>query len=128
MGEISAGVGWIGVIVGAIGAFLAGWLWYSPLLFGKKWAADNGLELGTANDMPAVAMVSQFLGLLIVSWFVGVTAVSNLLFTAILALVGFAVLLFSTGSFAKKTLYVRLVDSGYWIVAFVAMIIAQGIF
>lgn len=128
MGEITQGVSWIGVFVGAVGAFLAGWAWYSPMLFGKKWAADNGLQLGTASDMPAVAMASQFIGLLLVSWFVGVTAVSSALFTAILALAGFAVLLFSTGSFAKKSMYVRLVDSGYWVVAFIVMIIAQGIF
>ena len=38
MGELTMGVSWLGVIVGAVAAFLVGWLWYSPVLFGKRWA------------------------------------------------------------------------------------------
>lgn len=128
MAELTTGVSWLGVIVGAIASFLAGWLWYSPLLFGKKWAEGNGLQLGTASDMPAAAMIAQIIGLLLMSWFVGVTAVSNALLTVILATIAFTVLQYSGGLFAKKTAYVRLVDGGYWIVALIVMIICQGIF
>ena len=45
MGEITMGVSWLGVIAGAIVAFLAGWLWFSPMLFGKTWAAGHGVDL-----------------------------------------------------------------------------------
>ena len=50
-----ANVNWLAVIVGAVAAFLAGWLWYSPRLFGVKWAEGSRVELGSANEMPAFA-------------------------------------------------------------------------
>ncbi|MEJ6500328.1 MAG: hypothetical protein QNL16_04010 [Rhodobacterales bacterium] len=38
MMEITSGVSWSGVVAGAVASFLLGWLWFSPMLFGKKWA------------------------------------------------------------------------------------------
>ena len=127
MGELTTGVSWLGVIVGAVAAFLLGWLWFSPKLFGPKWAEGVGVEMGTADEMPVGAMVSQIIGLLLMSWFVGVTAVSNALLTVILATVAFTVLAYSGGMFSKKSGYARNVEAGYWIVSLVVMIICQGI-
>ncbi|MEM7463145.1 MAG: DUF1761 domain-containing protein [Pseudomonadota bacterium] len=127
MAELMNGVNWIAVVVGAVVAFLAGWLWYSPTLFGKKWAEGNGLELGTASEMPVGAMVAQVVGLLLLSWFVGVTAASNALATVILATIAFTVLAYSGGLFRKNNTYVRNVDAGYWILAVVVMIVVQGL-
>ena len=59
MAELTTGVSWLAVIVGAVVSFLAGWLWYSPKLFGPKWADGVGVEMGTASEMPVVAMASQ---------------------------------------------------------------------
>lgn len=128
MGEIIDGVSWIAVLVGAVAAFLVGWLWYSPVLFGKQWAAGNGIELGTASSMPVGAMVTQALGLFLVSWFVGVTAVDSALLTFILAVIGFGVLQASGGLFTKKPGNVVAIDFGYLIVAAAVMFIAQAIF
>ncbi len=127
MAELMNGVNWIAVVVGAVVAFFAGWLWYSPILFGKKWAEGNGLELGTASEMPVGAMVAQVVGLLLLSWFVGVTAASNLLATVILATIAFTVLAYSGGLFRKNNTYVRNVDAGYWILAVIVMIVVQGL-
>lgn len=128
MEELITGVSWLAVIAGAILSFLAGWLWYSPKLFGLKWAEGVGVKMGTASEMPVGAMVSQLIGLILMSWFVGVTAVSNALFTVILATLAFVVLAYSGGMFAKKSNYARNVDAGYWIVSLVIMIVCQGIF
>lgn len=128
MQEILTGVSWVGVISGAVASFLVGWAWYSPMLFGKQWAEGVGVELGNANDMPAGAMAAQIIGLFLMSWFVGVTAVNNMLFTVILATLAFTVLAYSGGMFTKKSASARLVEGGYWIVALVVMIIAQGVF
>ncbi len=128
MAELTTGVSWLGVIVGAVVSFLAGWLWYSPKLFGPKWAEGVGVEMGTANEMPAGAMASQGLGLLLMSWFVGVTAASEALLTVILGTVAFTVLAYSGGMFRKNSAYARNTDAGYWLVALVVMIICQGIF
>ena len=128
MGELTANVSWLGVIVGAIVAFLLGWLWFSPKLFGTKWAEGVGVEMGSADEMPMGAMGVQAVGLLLMSWFVGVTAANNALLTVILATVAFSVLLWSGGAFAKKSPYSRNVESGYWIAALAVMIVFQGIF
>lgn len=127
MSELTMGVNWIAVITGAVIAFLLGWLWYSPKLFGTKWAQGVGIDLGGAHEMPKVALLMQAVGLFLMSWFVGVTAVSQALFTVILATVAFTVLAYSGGAFAQKSAYSRAVDAGYWIVALVIMIVCQGV-
>jgi len=126
--EITTGVIWIAVVLGAVGSFLVGWLWYSPILFGKKWAEGNGLGSDDASGMPFAAMGANFIGLFLMSWFVGVTAVSSALLTVILATVAFTVLAFSGGMFAKKPTSVLVIDAGYWLAAFVVMFIFQMIF
>ncbi|AKI01166.1 Protein of unknown function (DUF1761) [Hoeflea sp. IMCC20628] len=127
MSELTTGVSWLAVIIGAVVSFLAGWLWYSPILFGPKWAKGVGVEMGTANDMPFAAMAAQFLGLLLMSWFVGVTAATNALSTVILATLAFTVLAYSGGLFTRKPAYARNVDAGYWIIALVIMTLSQGL-
>lgn len=128
MDEITNGVSWLAVLVGAVLSFLLGWLWYSPKLFGTKWAEGSGVKMNSADKMPTAAMASQGLGLLLMSWFVGVTANSNALYTVILATLAFTVLQFSGNSFSGKSSYARLVDAGYWIAALVVMIVCEGIF
>jgi hypothetical protein len=128
MQEIMTDVNWLAVIAGAVAAFIVGWLWYSPILFGKTWAAGNGVEMGTAQTMPAAAMVMQFLGLLLLSWFVGVTAVESKLLTFVLAVLAFGILSASGGLFAKKPGAVVAIDFGYLISAAIVMFIAQAIF
>lgn len=128
MSELTTGVNWLAVIVGAVAAFLAGWLWFSPMVFGKKWAAGSGVTMGSAGKMPVAAMAAQALGLVLMSWFVGVTAVASHLLTVILATVAFGVLQWSGGTFSGKTAYARNVDAGYWILALVLMILTQGLF
>ena len=128
MQEITMGVSWIGVVAGAVVAFLAGWLWYSPMLFGKTWAAGNNVEMGTAQSMPVGAMVSQAIGLLLVSWFVGVTAVESRLATLVLAVLAFGILNASGSMFARKPGAVIAIDFGYLVLAAIVMIVAQAVF
>ncbi len=128
MGELMEGVNWLGVIAGTVVAFLAGWLWYSPKLFGTKWAEGSRVQLGNANEMPVGAMIAQVIGLFLMSWLVGVTMASNAVWTAILATLAFAILAYSGSMFSQKTAYARVVDFGYWIVALVIMVICQSLF
>lgn len=128
MDTLMLNVSWLGVVVGAVGSFLIGWLWYSPKLFGPKWADGVGVEMGTANEMPVGAMVSQMAGLLLMSWLVGVGAASGDYSIAILATLAFVVLAYSGALFAKKPAYARNVEAGYWLVSLVVMIVCQGFF
>ncbi len=128
MGEIITGVSWLAVIVGAVLSFVLGYFWYSPALFGVKWAEGSRVELNTADKMPIAAMVAQGVGLLLMSWFVGVTANANALYTVILATVAFTALAYSGNAFSGKSSYARLADAGYWIGCLVIMIVCQVIF
>lgn len=128
MEEILTGVSWAAVFVGAIVSFLVGWLWYSKILFGVGWAEGVGVKMGNAKEMPTIAMVSQILGLFLMSWFVAVTAASSHLLTVILATVAFTTMAYATSVFAHHSSYARNVNAGYWLVALVIMIICNGIF
>jgi len=119
---------WTAVIVGTVVAFLAGWAIYSPRFFGKGWAEGSGVELGSASKMPVAAMISQLVALFVLALVVGMTAQTNALWTAILAILAAGLFGFSGSTFTGKSMYARLVDLGYVIVAGVIMIICQGIF
>ncbi|KLN59655.1 hypothetical protein WH96_16550 [Kiloniella spongiae] len=120
-------INWIAVLVGTVVSFLVGWAWYSPLLFGKKWAEGSGVELASADKMPVFAMIAQLLALLVLSIVIGITAASNALFTAILAILAVALFIASTGSFVRKSTYAIIVDFFYIILAGVVMIAVQGL-
>ena len=123
-----ADLNWIAVIAGTVVSFLVGWLWYSPKLFGVKWAEGSRVDLGSADSMPMMAMASQFLALLLLAMVVGITATTDALITAILAILAVAVFNLASGSFVRKTNYALGVDFGYVVVAGVIMIAAQAIF
>jgi hypothetical protein len=40
----SSSINWLATVVAAISAFVLGWLWYSPTLFGKAWMKENNLS------------------------------------------------------------------------------------
>ena len=129
MEDAAAGsVSWIAVIVGAVVSFLVGWFWYSPKGFGTKWAEGVGVSLQDASKMPPQAMVIQFLGMLFMSWLIGLTAASNALFTAILVILAIACLIVANGYFAQKSQYSINVEGGFIVICGVIMIVCQGIF
>ena len=127
MGELTMDVSWLAVIVGAIASFLLGWLWYSERLFGQKWAEGVGAELGEVRANVG-ALAAQIVGLFLMSWFVSVTAASNLLLTVILATLAFVLLAQSGAMFREQSTYARQVDAGHWIASLVIMIAANAIF
>lgn len=121
-------VSWVAVIIGAVVAFLVGWLWYSPKLFGEKWAEGVGVSLGSADQMPVAAMVAQIVGMILMSWVIGITAAQNALFTAILVILAITALIIANGYFARKSPYAIRTEAGFIIVAGIIMIACQGIF
>jgi hypothetical protein len=123
MGEIIQGVNWLAVGAGAVISFVLGFLWYSPLMFGKRWAEGVGVEAGARPS--AAALITQLLGLFLMSWFIGVAAVIDNLAVAILAVAAFSVLFFSAGLFTRKDPFVRNIEVGHWIVSLVVMQICQ---
>lgn len=125
MAEIVTDVNWLAVVVGAIVAYGAGWIWYGPL-FGKAWS--SGLGISTPDKPPLLAMSVQALGTFLLAWVIGVTAVSDALMTAILIVVTIAVLLAAGGLYAQKSGKVIAIETTYVVVMAVIMVAAQGIF
>ena len=116
---------WTAVIVGTIAAFAIGFLWYGKL-FTKPWMEGSRLTQEDGQEMPIAAMVLQILGLFLLALVIGVTATTEALGTAILAILAAAVLIMSGAGFSKKTKAAMMIEGGYVLVAGVVMIIAQG--
>lgn len=126
--EDFANANWLAIVIGTIVSFLVGWAWYSPKLFGTKWAEGSGVKLDDASEMPVFAMLSQVIALFILALVVGLTAMINALITAILAILAVAMFTASHGGFSQKSRYAITVDFFYIIIAGVIMIVCQGIF
>jgi len=121
-------VSWMGVIVGVVVAFLAGWIWYHPKTMGTKWAEGSGVDMSAPMKMPIMPMVSQLIALVFLALVVGITATTNALFTAIFAILACAMFVASSGSFAQKSKAAVMIDFGYIVIAGVVMIVFQGVF
>ena len=126
MHEITANLNWLAVGVGTIAAFLLGWLWYSPKLFGTKWAQGVGIELD-AKGPSSIAMVLQFSGTFLLAWVIGVTAAANALLTAILVIFTIALLLAASGFFCRKSGYAIATETGFVVIMSIIMIVCQGL-
>lgn len=128
MSEITSDVNWLAVIVGAVVAYALGALWYSPKLFGTKWAEGSGVSMDPEAPPPMLAMVIQAIGTFLLAWIIGVTAVSNALLTAILIVLTIVFLMIAGGLYSQKSRYAITVEAAYVVVMAVVMIICQGIF
>lgn len=125
--DVLSGINWLATGVGTVVAFLVGWAWYSPVLFGVKWAQGSRVDLNTADQMPVFAMVSQLVALLFLATVVGITALSDDIVTAVLAILAVATFNASGGAFVKKTSYAITVDFFYIVACGAVMIACQGL-
>jgi len=129
MAELTTNVNWLAVIIGGVLSFLLGWLWYSPKLFGTKWASGNNIDISAGADkMPAVPLLIQVIATFLLAWLIGVTAASHALLTAILILVTAAMLIAGNGAFAKKSSAAIWIESTFVLAMGLVMIVCQGIF
>lgn len=123
---ILTGINWPAVVVGAIVAFIAGWVWYGPL-FGKKWAVGAKVQMGEAKDMPWQAMLAQAVSTFLLAWTIGVTEVTNNLPLALLIAFTIAVMMKAKGFFLQHNKYAITVDSVYVLVMVVLMIAVHAV-
>lgn len=119
-------VNWLAVIAGTVVAYGLGMLWFSPRMFGTGWAAGNR-DLQVPSSPPMSAAIVQLIGVFLLALVVGITATTDALITAILAILAAATLVAGLGLFAQKNGYAVKVESGYIVVAGILMITAQAI-
>ncbi len=68
MQMISVDVNFVTVIIAAIVAFIVGWLWHSPMLFGKQWMKLSGLSEKAMKKMEMMPMVLQFITAIVTAY------------------------------------------------------------
>jgi hypothetical protein len=69
-------INWVAVLLGALGYFALGPLWYSPLLFSKRWISDLKLDVNDPKMKSGVAatFVGSFVMMFISSLAISILA------------------------------------------------------
>lgn len=130
MDGILMNVNWLAVVVGAVAAFALGMLWYSPKMFGTKWAMASGHDPEKMKKMkpPMHAMLAQAVSTFLFAWVIGITETTgNIAFAVLIALL-VAATVKSNGLWSTKKMYAVKVETLYILAMFVVMIVAQAIF
>lgn len=116
----------IGALLAALSSFIIGGLWYSPLLFGKKWMSLNGLveeelKKGTSRVF-LTSFALQVLAAFVMAAFLGK---SGLVFSMgagfMIGLGWVGAAMGTTYLFERKSFQLYLINAGYHIIAFTVM-------
>ena len=126
MQEIFTDVNWVAIIVGAVVAFILGWVWYSPIMFSETWKQGIGTPVVPNRPMVPLLIV-QFVGSLLFAWAL-VVALQSSLELAILVAVATAALIKANGLFAGKSMAAIAIESSYVLAQAVIMILVAQLF
>lgn len=124
MDTLIAAANWPAVAVGGVVSFLLGWLWYSPKLFGVKWAEGVGVELAGAGDMPVAAMAIQLIGTFLLALLVGATLHASPVLT-VLVIATLVCFLVASGYYCKKSGYAIATEGGFILAMGAVMTVAH---
>jgi len=128
-------VNWLAILVAGIVIFMLGGLWYSPVLFAKKWIAlqnktEEQMKAEAAGANMPLMYASAFLTGLIIAWTMAMVfahiandiemnAAHGALFGALLWLGFAATTSYATALFSGKPRQLWFIDSAYNLVSFV---------
>jgi hypothetical protein len=124
MAELISTVNWLAVIVATLLYFFLGALWYSPVLFAKKWMELRNIS---ENDIdgpnPVIFIYSfllQFIAVSSLALFITVMGVESAVHGALVGFGAGAGILFSlagtTGIFTELKIQLHFLDSGYHVI------------
>ena len=117
-----AGVNWLAVGVSTMICFGLGALWYSPKLFGTKWAQGVGIEIGPETKQPMGALIVQFVGTLILAWIIALAHTNGAYSSAVLIVIMGACLLMAGNLFANHDTYSTVVEGAFVVVMALIMV------
>jgi len=70
MQSVFQNLNWLAIIAAAVSAFVLGGIWYSPLLFAKRWMKENGITAETSGNQNMIKIFGlSFLLSLIAAFF-----------------------------------------------------------
>ncbi|MGH1465653.1 MAG: DUF1761 domain-containing protein [Cognatishimia sp.] len=119
---------WTAILVGTFVAFIVGWLYFSPKVFGRAWAIGSRIDPNPPAKMPILAMGLQVVALFLLAIVIGLTAQIEALGTAIAAILAAATLVMAQDAFSEKSNTAVLIDGGYVVLSGIIMIVFQGVF
>jgi len=125
MNELVNGINWIGVILGFVLSFMMGYLWYSPKLFGPKWAEGVGVSMAEGSELPLAAMLSQALATFGLSWVFAITVSRGALATIALIMLTLMLFIISNGKYAQKSNTAITIETGYFAAMGFVMLVCQ---
>lgn len=125
MQELNEGVNWLAVIIGAIAAYMLGWLWYSPKLFAEKWMTGAKVTFKEGDPMPVAAMIIQAIGTALLACVIGLISALGTFILGCLVIAMVAVLMMSGGLYSQKTSYAIMTEVGYFLAMVGVMVICQ---
>jgi hypothetical protein len=127
-------INWLAVIVAALTSFVVGGLWYSPMLLGKAWQAENKLtdeqiRGGSKARIFGFTLLWSIIMAANLAFFVaGVESLGEVLFYSFAAGFGWVSLgLFVIGLFELKSTRYMLINAGYQTISFLLMGLVLGL-
>jgi hypothetical protein len=117
----------LAVFVAAIVAFVVGWLWYSPWIFGDMWMRLQPRTAGTGGGMTG-PLVVVFIAELITAWTIAYFAAATgwyggsaikLAFVASIGFTGMAIVI--GAAFSDKSWKLYAIDFGHYVLTFLLM-------
>lgn len=121
MQELTVGVNWVAVVVGAVAAFVVGALWYSPSLFGNKWR--QGLGNGAYTWPMGLALLGQAIACFLFAWVLALIYPQSLGLAILVSLL-LAGATKANGLFSGKSRYAIVTESGYVVAQAVVILLA----
>jgi hypothetical protein len=124
-----AHINWFALIAATLSAFIIGWIWYSPLLFGKAWMRVSGMTEEKARS----AQIAKVFGTSFI--FIFIAAINLAFFLADPSvqawngalygfLTGFGWIFMGIGAtavFEQRGWTYILINGGYWVVSMTIM-------
>jgi hypothetical protein len=125
-------VNWLAIIVAAVAAFAIGALWYSPMLFGRRWMAAHGhtpeklaamqSSMGKTYTFSFVTYVIMAMVIALLMGLTGAGTAIQGIVLAVLAWLGFGFTIgLNTNLYSDKPAAAFLIDAGYQLVHVIVM-------
>lgn len=127
-------INWPSVVVAALSGFVLGFIWYSPILFGRVWRAEVGLSRDPDDkpNMPLIfglSFVLNGLAAIVLEMMIGPEkdAKGGFLFGLMAGLFFVATSFGVSYLFARRSVKLFFIDAGYFIFFFPLMGLILGI-
>lgn len=109
-------VNWIAIGLGTLISYLLGGFWYSPSMFGEKWAAGTRGDAGSSDHQPWSALILQLVGTILLAWLIALAAANGTWISAFLIVSTVVILMTANNLFAGHSHYATAVQAGFVVV------------